>query len=251
MKHETVREQFGANAESYLTSSTHAKGASLQRLLEVVPTRPNDRLLDVATGAGHTALAFAPHVARVVATDVTTEMLDLVRGQVEANGLEHVRVERADAEALPYEAASFDVVTCRIAAHHFGDVRAFLREAVRVLKPGGHLALVDNVVPEGEAGDDVNAFEAERDPSHARCLSAGAWREAFADHGLTVVHEEELPKSVSLATWAARHDAVARARLAHRLRQAEGEAAAFLAPVFGDDDVTFTLREAIVVGRVP
>jgi len=70
-----VQQQFGANAANYLTSAVHAKGASLARLVELVAPQKSWVALDVATGAGHTAAAFAPHVARVVASDLTPEML--------------------------------------------------------------------------------------------------------------------------------------------------------------------------------
>src|SRR5947207_15451478 len=74
-----VQEQFGATAKHYLTSKPHALGKSLDRLVELAAPKPDWRVLDVATGAGHTAYAFAPHVARVWATDITDEMLSLVR----------------------------------------------------------------------------------------------------------------------------------------------------------------------------
>ncbi len=78
-----VRSQFGANAANYATSSVHAKGASLQRLLDVLEPRPAWRALDIATAAGHTAFALAPHVDEVVATDVTPEMLDVGKAGAE------------------------------------------------------------------------------------------------------------------------------------------------------------------------
>src|SRR5215471_16945398 len=137
--------QFGQNAAEYLTSKPHAQGQSLERLVALAGPQPHWLVLDVATGAGHTAYAFAPHVARVWATDITDEMLHLVRGEIAKRRLANVRVAHAKAEALPFEDATFDLVTCRIAPHHFDSIAAFLDEARRVLKNGGTLALVDNV----------------------------------------------------------------------------------------------------------
>jgi len=71
----TVQTQFGANAEKYATSAVHAKGASLARLVELTAPQPDWRVLDVATAAGHTAFAFAPHVEWITAVDITPEML--------------------------------------------------------------------------------------------------------------------------------------------------------------------------------
>jgi SAM-dependent methyltransferase len=106
---------FGKNAAEYLTSRPHAQGQSLERLVALAKPRPDWHVLDVATGAGHTAYAFAPHVARAWATDITDEMLDLVRGEVAKRKLANLRVAHAKAEALPFEDATFDLVTCRIA----------------------------------------------------------------------------------------------------------------------------------------
>ena len=76
MTKDLVQQQFGAHAAAYATSTVHAKGASLGRLVELVKPQPQWQALDIATGAGHTAAAFAPHVARVVASDLTEEMLE-------------------------------------------------------------------------------------------------------------------------------------------------------------------------------
>src|SRR5216684_4048883 len=194
-----VQEQFGATAAHYLTSKPHAKGKSLERLVELVQPQPAWRALDVATGAGHTAYAFAPHVARVWATDITEEMLALVRDEIAKRKLANVRVAYAKAEALPFEDQTFDLVTCRIAPHHFDSIAAFLDETRRVLKRGGAFALVDNVVPEGSVGDYVNAFERFRDPSHIRAWSMQEWRDALQRHGFAITHEEQLAKTMEFS----------------------------------------------------
>src|SRR5690242_18432848 len=116
---ELVQKQFGAHAAAYATSRPHAQGASLKRLVELTQPQPNWQVLDVATAAGHTAYAFAPHVAHVTATDITPEMLPVAAKLAAERGITNVTLEIADAEALPYADSSFDLVTCRIAPHHF------------------------------------------------------------------------------------------------------------------------------------
>jgi ubiquinone/menaquinone biosynthesis C-methylase UbiE len=128
-----VQQKFGAAAADYAASSVHAKGESLARLVALVEPKPHWRLLDIATGAGHTALAFAPHVRVVTATDVTQPMLDEARKLAKARGLSNVRTAQARAEDIPFPDTSFDLVTCRLAAHHFEDMAAFVGEAFRVL----------------------------------------------------------------------------------------------------------------------
>src|SRR5215469_14842436 len=81
-----VQEQFGKNAAGYLTSKPHAQGKSLDRLVALTKPQPGWRVLDVATGGGHVAYAFAPHVARVWATDITPEMVDQVGREAAKKG---------------------------------------------------------------------------------------------------------------------------------------------------------------------
>ena len=249
MSKSQVKEQFGANAAAYVTSRPHAQGASLARLVELVKPQPDWRALDVATAAGHTALAFAPHLAHVTATDITPEMIPLAQNLAAERGVTNITAELADAEDLPYDAASFDLVTCRIAPHHFPDVGPFLGEAARVLKPGGILAVVDNVVPPGPGGDYVNAFEKLRDPSHGRCLTLDEWLAAFEAAEFMVIHHETLDKQMTFGSWAARHDAVMQQYLRVMLTQAPPAAAAFLQPQTINEATTFRLQEGIIIGR--
>jgi ubiquinone/menaquinone biosynthesis C-methylase UbiE len=258
-----VQQQFGAHAAAYATSAVHAKGASLARLVELVRPQPHWVALDVATGAGHTAAAFAPHVARVVASDITPQMLEEARKLAAGRGLANMETATADAEALPFEEASFDLVTCRIAPHHFPDVPRFLAEVGRVLKPGGTFALVDNISPDAvstpgfsaaelaEAAVAYNAFEKLRDKSHGRCLATAEWRAAIGDAGLQVLHQEILPKDMEFAPWATRMasgDATV-ARLRRMLEEASPALKAFLRPRLDGDSLWFSLDEAIMIAR--
>ncbi|MBK8901898.1 MAG: methyltransferase domain-containing protein [Anaerolineaceae bacterium] len=258
-----VQQQFGANAAAYATSTVHAKGYSLARLVEITQPRPDWQVLDVATAAGHTAFAFAPHVARVTATDLTPEMLIVAAGLAAEKGLSNVSFEPADAEDLPYADGQFNLVTCRIAPHHFPDIQQFINEAARVLKPGGLLAVVDNIVPGthlrgkkarllNEAGAYVNAFEKLRDPSHGRCWSISEWEHGFAKAGFAVLHQELLSKEIEFGPWAARmqvspDDMI---RLKTMLVQAPTAVTDFLTPQISNDRITFRLTELLIVGRL-
>ena len=245
----TVQEQFGANARTYITSQPHAKGASLQRLVELVEPQPDWQALDIATAAGHTAFAFAPHVSHVRATDITPEMLTVAREQTATRGIDNVTVEHADADNLPYADGQFDLLTCRIAPHHFPDISAFLRESVRVLRAGGILAVVDNVVPAGVAGDFVNAFEKLRDPSHGRCLSIEEWLDGYTEAGLELTQREILEKQMVFEDWAARHDPVMQSYLRALLWHGPPETHQFLHPRSEDSRTLFHLREGLFIGR--
>jgi len=244
-----VQEQFGKTAASYLTSTPHAKGASLERLVALTAPQKDWQALDVATGGGHVAYIFAPHVARVWATDITQEMLDMVRAEAQKRGLANVRTAYAKAEAMPFEDASFDLVTCRIAPHHFDSIPDFLGEVNRVLKPGGIFALVDNVVPGGSIGDYVNAFERFRDPSHLRAWTMEEWRDALQKAGLKITHEEQIYKKMDFKSWAARHDANMQNFLRAMLKEMTPEVKQVMEPAGEADTLTFRLCVGLFIAR--
>jgi ubiquinone/menaquinone biosynthesis C-methylase UbiE len=244
-----VQEQFGKTAASYLTSTPHALGKSLERLVALTSPEQTWQVLDVATGGGHVAYTFASHVARVWATDITQEMLDLVKNEAQKRGLANIRTAYAKAEALPFEDASFDLVTCRIAPHHFDSIPDFLGEVRRVLKANGLFALVDNVVPEGTVGDYVNAFERFRDPSHLRAWTMDEWRAALKKQGFTISHEEQLYKKMEFKSWASRHDATMQSLLRAMLAQVTPEVKATLEPQGAGADLTFRLCEGLFISR--
>lgn len=262
MTKQQVREQFGANAAAYVSSPTHAQGASLARLVEQVAPEPGWHILDVATATGHTALAFAPRVAAVTGLDLTPQMLPLAAALAAERGASNVTFAVGDVEDLPFGDGTFDAVTCRIAPHHFPDIGRFIAEAARVLRPGGALAVVDNVVPgsrlrgkkAGEqraAGDYVNTFEKLRDPSHVRCLSYDEWLDTLAGAGLGVEVQETLDKRLTFETWAARHTPEMQTRLRVLLLRAPAAAAEFLDPQTHSGLTTFRLREGLFVARKP
>ncbi|MFM9939009.1 MAG: class I SAM-dependent methyltransferase [Hyphomicrobiaceae bacterium] len=268
MSKSLVQQQFGANAANYLTSTVHAKGASLARLVELVQPAKDWHALDVATGAGHTAAAFAPHVARVVASDLTPEMLEQVKKLAVEKGFTNMETAIADAESLPFADASFDLVTCRIAPHHFPDIAMFLAESYRVLKPGGTFALVDNTSPDPEttpgfskaelrdAAVAYNAFEKIRDPSHGRALPTAEWLELIEDTGFQLKHREHAAKAMDFASWVKTMNVPAETvpRLKSMLDDASPALKAFLKPgpnPNADNKLGFTLDELIAIAIKP
>jgi ubiquinone/menaquinone biosynthesis C-methylase UbiE len=197
------QDRFGRYAAGYVTNAHHAKGSELDRLIEVAQPQPEWVALDVATGGGHTALKFAPHVAHVTATDITPNMLEQARQHITGKGVTNVDFKLADAEDLPFEDAAFDLVTCRVAPHHFPNAGQFVIEGARVLKPGGLLLVQDQVLSEDYvAARYMDAFEKLRDPSHNRVFSQSEWLAMFEAAELTVEHTEQLTKRHELVHWA-------------------------------------------------
>lgn len=211
-----VRSQFGASAPAYATSEVHAKGESLARIVELAAPQHNWRVLDVATGAGHMAAAFAPHVANVVASDITDEMLAQAGKLAADKKLANMLTAKAEAGALPFEDASFDLVCCRLAAHHFPDLERFVSEVRRVLKENGSFALVDNVAPDTQqlpgaspseivdAATAYNAFEKLRDPSHGHAPPPETWIGLLENAGFKIAAKEQFGKELDFKSWATR-----------------------------------------------
>lgn len=246
--------QFAANAAKYTTSTPHAKGKSLKRLPELVAPKAHWKGLDIATGGGHCALEFAGHIDSVIASDATPEMLDAARGLADDRGITNVSFELADAHDLPFEDDTFDLVTCRIAPHHFSDPALFVREATRVLRSGGTFALVDNIAPESpDAAKWCDDFERRRDPSHLRCLPLSEWRYLADQAGLAERHVETLVKPMNFAGWADNMSVPVETRreLLNDLRHAPSECAAWLQPELdangSEADSNFVFIEGLLV----
>jgi SAM-dependent methyltransferase len=179
------RKLFGAAASDYANAAVHISGPDLDALLEAGAFTGTERVLDLGCGAGHTTIAVALHAAQVIGIDVTEEMLAEGRKQLARRGITNVEFEEGDACGVRFPDRSFDVVTCRFAAHHFPDAMAPVREAARVLKPGGRYVLVDSLAPEDPGLDTFeNMVEFLRDASHIRNYRASEWCRIFREAGL-------------------------------------------------------------------
>jgi SAM-dependent methyltransferase len=213
-------EQFGPRAAAYTSSTLHAYGADLARMVELAALPAGTRLLDVGTGTGHTGLAFAASGCDVVGLDMTRAMLGEALGLAGRRGLPFEGVQ-GYAEALPFADGAFDALACRYCAHHFRDLPRAIGEMRRVLRPGGRLVFVDHVAPEDAAADAfVNRLDWLRDPSHQREPRLSEYRAWFAKAGVAIEQVEHWPLRIEADNWFARagtapeREAVARALLA-------------------------------------
>ncbi|KMK75150.1 SAM-dependent methyltransferase [Alkalihalobacillus pseudalcaliphilus] len=197
-----VQEQFGKNAQNYVTSQSHAKGKDLGKLLEISECKSNMSVLDIATGGGHVANALAPLVKHVTALDLTKEILKAAESFITSNGIKNVSFIEGSADELPFDEAVFDMITCRIAAHHFPEVHSFLKEAYRVLKPGGIFLLIDNVAPEQDDFDHFyNWVEKARDYSHQRAYKKSEWLRMTEEVGFELREMHRFEKDFHFETW--------------------------------------------------
>ncbi len=204
-KLQQVQRNFGIAAADYVTSKVHASGQDLDWVVEVAALGGHERVLDVATGAGHTAFVLAPYAAEVVALDITREMLAVAQKVAAERHLHTIRFLQGDAQELPCEDASFDVVTCRQAAHHFPSVRQGVREWTRVLMPGGKLVLIDSISPEEPESEALlHEIEVLRDPSHVRSQRLSEWIALLNEAGFIVSATREWGIDLDIPSWTQR-----------------------------------------------
>lgn len=200
-----VVRQFGSRADAYVASPTHAAGPDLDRLGAIAAGHPGAHVLDLGCGGGHVAYRVAPLVARVTAADLSAEMLAAVAAEAARRGLGNIATAHAPAERLPFADAGFDLVFCRMSAHHWRDLDAGLREARRVIRPGGRAMFIDVVAPAHPLLDThLQTVEVLRDPSHVRDYRADEWLAALGRAGFALAGYASHRLRMEFAMWTAR-----------------------------------------------
>ena len=176
---------WSQRAEAFRESPTHREGPDLDLMVEWCEPGPDVKVLDVATGGGHVARRLRQEGCTVVTVDSAPGM--------KADVL-------APADHLPFEDGSFDVVTCRIAAHHFPDIAAAVAEMARV--SNRLLVIEDNLF----RGEHVEEAERLRDPTHIRCYSEDEWKEVVTGVGFDVEQVVHFDRRQSVDAWLERVD---------------------------------------------
>ena len=171
---------WSQRADAFRESPPHREGPDLDLLVEWCEPGRDVKVLDVATGGGHVARRLREEGCTVITVDPAPGMRpDVV----------------APAEELPFADGTFDVVTCRIAAHHFQDVRRAVAEMARVSRR--LLVIEDNVF----RGEHVEEAERLRDPTHVRCYSEDEWKETITEAGFEVEQVEHFARRQSADAW--------------------------------------------------
>jgi ubiquinone/menaquinone biosynthesis C-methylase UbiE len=162
-----------------------------------LPLQPDDAVLDVCGGAGHLSRRLAERAREFVVIDLTPEVMEAGRRGAEDEGVQNVRFVEGDAAAMPFEDGSFDVAVSRFAFHHLEDPQAVAFEMARVVRSGGHVAIMDMV----DGGDRHNELERLRDPSHTRALPEEQLMSLLRDVGTSVVARDERRQAIPAKPW--------------------------------------------------
>ena len=192
-----VRERFTATAEVFSQNVRVTRKAEAERLseraTEGLALQGEALAIDLACGPGTFTRPLAARVGRAIGADLTPAMVEKARAEAARDGIANIEFVCSDVYALPFAAGAAHIVTCGYAFHHMTDPERALAEMARVTRPGGRVAIIDIIVPEGFDPRHQNAIERERDPSHTDTLTVARFFELFHDAGLRVrsadVHE--------------------------------------------------------------
>lgn len=245
---DSVEQQFSQAAQHYSTSPIHASGPDLAHMLKAARLTGSESILDAGSGAGHTALYFAPHVAQVTACDLSQSMLAQGQRLAEERGLANIQFRRGDVEHLPFGNDEFDRVVTRYSAHHWPNPLAGLREMHRVLRPDGFV-LLDDIVSFDDYTIDTHfqAVELLRDASHVRDHTSSQWLDLFDRAGFDaeIIHTWEV--FIDFQSWVDRMATPepARAMIRTILAQAPEEVRSALQ---AQPDGSFTMQATVLRG---
>src|SRR5580765_5143669 len=202
-------------------------------------------VLDVACGAAHASQVAAPHVRQVVGVDLTPALLAIGADRLRAAGITNVLLQEGHAAALPFVDASFDLVFCRTALHHFPDPERCVTEMARVCRPGGRVVVSDMIAPSAQVRDAFDDLHRRIDPSHARALLESEIAELLGRAVGPITYGEtgsmKLPIDVMLTEAADRE-----AALGALQRDLDGTSSTGFAPEITDDGVVVSFTATVV-----
>ncbi len=248
-----IQQEFTKQATAYAANPTIIDSDWALRLVEAAQPAPESRVLEVATGPGYVALAFAAVAREVVGIDLTDAPLAIARKNREERGVTNVSFESADANQLPFADDSFDMAICRLAFHHFDTPQRVLSEMARVCRPGGKIAVEDLIASEWpDRADYYNQWERLRDPSHTTALSVSQLLAFYTAAGLELEAIQSEHRTQDVAQWMRNSQTPPdTAQAVRKLIQEDADQQISGTPIFHDDEgrLCFIHRMVTVVGR--
>src|SRR6202140_1420661 len=254
MEHKDLgREEFTRQENDYRTWPAILDPEHRGKLLEIGAPPADRRVLEVAPGPGHVAMAFAPVCREVVGIDLTDAPLKIAETLRAERGLTNVSFKKGDVESrLPFKDGEFDVVVCRFAVHHFVFPVKVVSEMARVCRADGLVAIEDLIASEQpERAAYYNEFERLRDTSHTSALAMSELIRMMGAAGLEIVRFTSHGYRTPVSQWIKPANASPE-RAAKAIAMVERDAEEDLSgarPVRIDGEMYFTYRIAMLVTR--
>jgi ubiquinone/menaquinone biosynthesis C-methylase UbiE len=252
-QNERVIDQFTRQAAGYARLTAHTHAARSANPLALIGARPDDIALDVACGAGGLTLPLAAMVRHMTGVDLTPAMIDEAKLAQQAKGIATIDWRIEDAQALSFDDASFSLVVCGAAFHHFADPGRVLAEMRRVCAAGGRMAVMD-VTPPAAKSAAFDAIEHRRDPSHVHALTPAELRNLGVELGLSEIAFEQcasptLPLDPVLASSCPTECSIDEIHDLYRADALSGDDAFGLAATLVDDRIFLSYPISLAVWR--
>jgi ubiquinone/menaquinone biosynthesis C-methylase UbiE len=183
-------------------SRHHGADSDIDRLIELAQVSEKDRVLDLVTGLGFVAMAFAPTAGAVDAVDPDEEVLAEAKKTAETSGLKNINFLAGDPTSIPAKDDTYNVVAARGALHHTSEAAKSLKEIHRVLKPDGRLLLIDSLRPlQPDLANFIENLEKRRDRSHLRSYDLEEWESLLDHEGFDINLMEIFPREYNFDVW--------------------------------------------------
>ena len=193
---------FDAELHTQTYATTHADSDQLNHLLTFLPSRDDQVILDLATGAGYVAMEIAKRNPgwRIVGLDIASGAIKKNIELAKQQGLVNVDYQVFDGVTLPFEENFFSTVFCRYALHHFPLPHTTLAEVGRVLDKSGKFIVADAVRCRNDASDFINKFQVLKNDGHVRMYATDELTKMFTQHGLMLERSFESSLSFDRAS---------------------------------------------------
>jgi len=196
------KKQFDNQAKFYAESTLFSSGLSLKLLINLIDKKKFKKGLDIGTGTGFTALEISKNTDNVIGIDISEGMLNEANIIKKNRGISNVNFEIGEAEKLKYKDNSFDLITCRTAAHHFINIEKSLSEIKRTITKEGICFLIDTISSDqSELNSWHQKVEKLRDASHIKNYSLIEWRSLLKDAGLTIKNTYQTRVNMDIESW--------------------------------------------------
>ena len=196
---DTVKQSFKKQAEKFAAYHM-SKTEYTDYLIKRIGAKGDEHVLEVAAGTCICGRALAPFVKDITCLDLTEEMLAQGKKLAAERQIKNISFQTGNAEELPYESETFDLVITRLSFHHFDNPEKPFQEMKRVLKKGGKLVVWDMEATEEPLREMDDKIEKMRDPSHTRILSREEFEKLF-EKDFTLQCEETTLVPVNLKSW--------------------------------------------------